>query len=149
MLGEVDLVLSAAPARRADGEHDGAEPRPSDATGSRSPSARPAERACAPALVGVAAGDPRRGLDPAAAVERPRFHRAGDVVNAEPGVDEQALAELEAVRASGPRAGPAQHHYFGGVSLIGASRRCRRSARRSGHAAHGALTRVRLGTQPT
>ena len=41
------------------------------------------------ALVGVAAGILDEGLDPVAAVERPRFHRAGDVVNAEPGVDER------------------------------------------------------------
>ena len=46
------------------------------------------------ALVGVAAGILDEGLDPVAAVERPRFHRAGDVVNAEPGVDERALDEL-------------------------------------------------------
>ena len=48
------------------------------------------------ALVGVAAGILDEGLDPVDAVERPRFHRAGDVVNAEPGVDEGALDELEA-----------------------------------------------------
>ena len=47
------------------------------------------------ALVGVAAGILDEGLDPTAAVARPRFHRAGEVVNAEPGVDEDALFELE------------------------------------------------------
>ena len=47
------------------------------------------------ALVGVAAGILDEGLDPVAAVMRPRFHRVGDVVNAEPGVDEDALFELE------------------------------------------------------
>ncbi len=85
------------------------------------------------ALVGVAAGILDEGLDPVAAVERPRFHRAGDVVNAEPGVDEQALEEFA---ASGlyVRRWPGSHHYFGGVSLIGASGAAG-DPRRSGHAA--------------
>jgi gamma-glutamyltranspeptidase/glutathione hydrolase len=39
-------------------------------------------------------------------------------VNAEPGVDEDALAELER-RGATVRRWPALHHYFGGVSLIG------------------------------
>ena len=69
------------------------------------------------ALVGVAAGILDEGLDPVAAVARPRFHRVGDVVNAEPGVDENALLELER-EGSIVRRWPAIHHYFGGVSLI-------------------------------
>ena len=72
------------------------------------------------ALVGVAAGILDEGLEPAAAVTRPRFHRAGGVVNAEPGVDERALEELAASGLS-VRRWPGAHHYFGGVSLIGAS----------------------------
>ena len=53
----------------------------------------------------------------AAAVDRPRFHPVGNVVNAEPGVDEDAL---EALRAAGwdVRVWPGRHHYYGGVSLI-------------------------------
>ena len=84
------------------------------------------------ALVGVAAGILDEGLDPREAVERPRFHRAGDVVNAEPGVDEDALVDLE---QSGLRVRrwPAQHHYFGGVSLI-ATTGGAADSRRSGHA---------------
>ena len=84
------------------------------------------------ALVGVAAGILDEGLDPLEAVERPRFHRAGDVVNAEPGVDEEALVDLE---QSGLRVRrwPAQHHYFGGVSLIAAAGGAA-DPRRSGHA---------------
>jgi gamma-glutamyltranspeptidase/glutathione hydrolase len=39
------------------------------------------------------------------------------VVNAEPGVDEVALDELEA-RGRGVRRWPAPHHYFGGVSVV-------------------------------
>jgi gamma-glutamyltranspeptidase/glutathione hydrolase len=68
------------------------------------------------ALVGVAGGILDQGLEPQAAVDRPRAHPAGAVVNAEPGVDERALAALE---ASGRvvRRWPAPHHYFGGVSL--------------------------------
>jgi gamma-glutamyltranspeptidase/glutathione hydrolase len=59
-------------------------------------------------------------LEPQAAVDRPRFHPAGDVVNAEPGVDEDGLAEL-ARRGRVVRRWPDRHHYFGGVSLIGRS----------------------------
>jgi gamma-glutamyltranspeptidase / glutathione hydrolase len=85
------------------------------------------------ALVGVAAGILDEGLSPVAAVERPRVHRAGDVVNAEPGVDEEALDELAAQGLQVRRwAGP--HHYFGGVSLI-AAEGAAGDPRRSGHAA--------------
>ena len=95
------------------------------------------------ALVGVAAGILDEGLEPVAAVARPRFHRAGDVVNAEPGVDEQALASSSV--GLQVRRWPAQHHYFGGVSLV-ARRRCG-DPRRSGHAA---TLRDRVsGSQPT
>jgi len=85
------------------------------------------------ALVGVAAGILDEGLDPIAAMGRARFHRAGDVVNAEPGVDEQALADLEAAGLR-VRRWPAQHHYFGGVSLL-ARAGAAGDPRRSGHAA--------------
>ena len=85
------------------------------------------------ALVGVLAAVLDEGLEPADAVLRPRFHRAGDVVNAEPGVDEAAFAELEAAGAS-VRRWQAPHHYFGGVSLI-ARTGAAGDPRRSGHAA--------------
>jgi gamma-glutamyltranspeptidase / glutathione hydrolase len=84
------------------------------------------------ALVGVAAGILDEGLEPAEAVARPRFHRAGDLVNAEPGVDEGALADLERSGLQ-VRRWPAQHHYFGGVSVI-ASGGAAGDPRRSGHA---------------
>jgi gamma-glutamyltranspeptidase / glutathione hydrolase len=84
------------------------------------------------ALVGVAAGILDELLDPVEAVERPRFHQAGDVVNAEPGVDERALEELEAAGLQ-VRRWADKHHYFGGVSLIGSSGAAGDS-RRSGHA---------------
>jgi gamma-glutamyltranspeptidase/glutathione hydrolase len=68
-----------------------------------------------------------------AAVERPRFHRAGQIVNAEPGVDEQALSELER-QGLHVRRWPGQHHYFGGVSLLSRDGAAG-DPRRSGHAA--------------
>ena len=85
------------------------------------------------ALVGVAAGVLDEGLSPVAAVERPRVHRAGDVVNAEPGVDEAALDDL-ARQGLQVRRWPGPHHYFGGVSLI-AAEGAAGDLRRSGHAA--------------
>jgi gamma-glutamyltranspeptidase/glutathione hydrolase len=69
------------------------------------------------ALLSVVAGILDEGLAADAAVERARFHPAPDVVNAEPGVNEDALAQLEA-RGLGVRRWPARHHYFGGVSVV-------------------------------
>ena len=85
------------------------------------------------ALVGVAAGILDEGLDPVAAVERPRFHRAGDVFHSEPGVDERALDELTQSGLQ-VRRWPRTHHYFGGVSLIGTTGAAG-DPRRNGHAA--------------
>jgi len=69
------------------------------------------------ALLGVVASIVDEGLSPTAAVARPRFHPAPELVNAEPGVDENALAALEEAGRT-VRRWPAQHHYFGGVSLV-------------------------------
>jgi gamma-glutamyltranspeptidase/glutathione hydrolase len=85
------------------------------------------------ALVGVAAGILDEGLEPVAAVERPRFHRAAQIVNAEPGVDEEALGELER-QGLLVRRWAGQHHYFGGVSLLSRDGAAG-DPRRSGHAA--------------
>ena len=85
------------------------------------------------ALVGVAASILDEGLEPVAAVERARFHPVGRVVHAEPGIDDGALAQLEA-QGRTVRRWPAQHHYFGGVSAVGRSG-CAGDPRRSGHAA--------------
>ena len=84
------------------------------------------------ALVSVASGILHEMLDPQDAVDRPRVHLAGGVVNAEPGVDEEALARLE---ASGLRVRrwPERHHYFGGVSAV-ARRGAAADPRRSGAA---------------
>jgi gamma-glutamyltranspeptidase/glutathione hydrolase len=70
------------------------------------------------ALIGSAAGILWEGLEPQAAIERSRFHPVANVVNAEPGVDESALAALEA-RGLLIRRWPLRHHYFGGVSALG------------------------------
>jgi gamma-glutamyltranspeptidase/glutathione hydrolase len=72
------------------------------------------------ALLSVIAGVLDERLEPDVAVTRPRFHPAPEVVNAEPGVDEAALAALEAQGRS-VRRWPAPHHYFGGVSLVSRS----------------------------
>ncbi|MBA3787618.1 MAG: gamma-glutamyltransferase [Actinobacteria bacterium] len=85
------------------------------------------------ALVGVAASVLDEGLGVSEAVARPRFHPVGRLVHAEPGVDEEALARLEETGWL-IRRWPAQHHYFGGVSLVGRSGAAG-DPRRSGHAA--------------
>jgi gamma-glutamyltranspeptidase / glutathione hydrolase len=86
------------------------------------------------ALLTVAAGLLDEGLEPAAAVERPRAHPAAGVVHAEPGVDDRGLAELE--RAGWTiRRWPERHHYFGGVSLCGRAGAAA-DPRRSGSVAH-------------
>jgi len=72
------------------------------------------------ALLLVLAGVLDEGVSAEDAVARPRFHPAPEVVNAEPGVDERALATLEA-QGRTVRRWPAQHHYFGGVSLVSRS----------------------------
>jgi gamma-glutamyltranspeptidase/glutathione hydrolase len=70
------------------------------------------------ALTTVLAGVLDEGLDPETAAARPRIHPTSDLVDAEPGVDERALAELEA-RGRTVRRWDRLHHYFGGVSCVG------------------------------
>jgi len=72
------------------------------------------------ALVGVLQGILDEGLDTQAAIDRPRFHPVGDLVHAEPGVDEAFLRLLEQ-QGRTIRRWPERHHYFGGVSAIGAA----------------------------
>jgi gamma-glutamyltranspeptidase / glutathione hydrolase len=69
------------------------------------------------ALTTVAAGVLDEQLEPQAAVDRARIHPAGHVLNAEPGVDERALAQLEGASYT-VRRWHELHHYFGGVSLV-------------------------------
>ena len=70
------------------------------------------------ALVGVLGRVLHDGASVQDAIDRPRFHPAGELVNAEPGVDEAFLAALEA-GGRPVRRWPARHHYFGGVSAVG------------------------------
>jgi gamma-glutamyltranspeptidase / glutathione hydrolase len=70
------------------------------------------------ALVGVMGAVLHDKLDTQAAIERPRFHPTPEVVNAEPGVDQAWLTELER-SGRAVRRWPELHHYFGGVSAIG------------------------------
>ena len=72
------------------------------------------------ALVGTLAAILDGGLGPQDAVDRPRFHPAPDAVQAEPGVDEEFLSALERDGRT-IRRWPSQHHYFGGVSVVGRS----------------------------
>ena len=58
------------------------------------------------------------GLDAESAVARPRVHPTPALVDAEPGVDETALEELEA-RGRTVRRWERIHHYFGGVGCVG------------------------------
>ena len=70
------------------------------------------------ALAGVLVAVLHDGDEPQAAIERPRFHPAPDVINAEPGVDEQWLERLES-QGRRVRRWAGRHHYFGGVSACG------------------------------
>ena len=70
------------------------------------------------ALVSVAAGILDERLAPQEAIDRGRVHPAGEVVNAEPGVDEDGLEVLAAAGRT-VRRWPERHHYFGGVSSLG------------------------------
>jgi gamma-glutamyltranspeptidase/glutathione hydrolase len=72
------------------------------------------------ALLTVALAVLDEGLSPQEAVDLPRVHPADGLVNAEPGVDEDGLVELES-RGVQVRRWPERHHYFGGVSAIGRS----------------------------
>jgi gamma-glutamyltranspeptidase / glutathione hydrolase len=72
------------------------------------------------ALATVLAGVLDEGLSAEDAVALPRVHPTPDVVDAEPGVDEPALAELES-RGRTVRRWEQFHHYFGGVSCVGRS----------------------------
>ena len=72
------------------------------------------------ALVQVLAGILDEGLEPARAVEAPRLHPAGGVVHAEPGFPEEVYAAL-ADNGYEVRRWPAQHHYFGGTSVVARS----------------------------
>lgn len=69
------------------------------------------------ALLEVAAGVLDEGLTPADAVARPRLHAAAGRVQLEPGFSDSAVGALEG-EGFEVRVWPAQHHFFGGVSLV-------------------------------
>jgi gamma-glutamyltranspeptidase/glutathione hydrolase len=70
------------------------------------------------ALVGVLGRVLHDGATVQDAIDRPRFHPTGDLVNAEPGVDEAFLSAIES-GGRPVRRWPSLHHYFGGVSAVG------------------------------
>lgn len=70
------------------------------------------------ALATVLAAMLDEGLDAETAVALPRVHPTVDLVDAEPGVDEPALATLEESGRT-VRRWDRLHHYFGGVSCVG------------------------------
>ena len=69
------------------------------------------------ALIEVAAGVLDEGLPAGEAVARGRLHAAGGRVQLEPGFSEATIAAL-AQDGFEVRVWPAQHHFFGGVSLV-------------------------------
>jgi gamma-glutamyltranspeptidase/glutathione hydrolase len=69
------------------------------------------------ALIEVAAGVLDEGLPAGEAVARGRLHAAGGRVQLEPGFSEATIAAL-AADGFEVRVWPAQHHFFGGVSLV-------------------------------
>ncbi len=70
------------------------------------------------ALATVLAAVLDEGLDAESAVALPRVHPTLDLIDAEPGVDERALAQLEEDGRT-VRRWDRLHHYFGGVSCVG------------------------------
>jgi gamma-glutamyltranspeptidase / glutathione hydrolase len=69
------------------------------------------------ALLEVAAGVLDEGLPAGHAVARPRLHAAGGRVQLEPGFSDETVGALER-KGFDVRVWPAQHHFFGGVSLV-------------------------------
>ena len=69
------------------------------------------------ALLQVVAGILDEGLEPQAAVDRPRLHPVASLVHLEPGFGPQTTGALESAGFE-VRVWPDRHHYFGGVSAI-------------------------------
>jgi gamma-glutamyltranspeptidase/glutathione hydrolase len=117
MLGEVDLVVSEL----VPGERMGSMMAPSlvfDSDGLVLAAGAAGGTRLPTALTLVLSGILDEGLEPQRAVDRPRFHPTDATINAEAGVDEEALASLERDGRT-VRRWPGLHHYFGGVSTIG------------------------------
>lgn len=120
MLGEADLVVGGIPPAGDRVQSMMAPTLVLDGSGLRLAVGSAGGGRLRTALLTAALGVLDEGLEPQAAVDRPRVHPVGTVVNAEPGVDEEGLAALEAAGRTVQR-WPALNHYFGGVSLIGPS----------------------------
>jgi len=69
------------------------------------------------ALLEVVAGILDEGLEPQAAVDRPRIHPAGSLVHLEPGYGPATVAALESAGFE-VRVWGSKHHFFGGVSVV-------------------------------
>ena len=69
------------------------------------------------ALLEVIAGILDEGLEPQAAVDRPRIHPAGALVHLEPGFAPETIAALGAAGFEA-RIWDSRHHFFGGVSIV-------------------------------
>jgi gamma-glutamyltranspeptidase / glutathione hydrolase len=69
------------------------------------------------ALLQVVAGVLDEGLEPQAAVDRPRLHPVASLVHLEPGFGPETTGALESAGFK-VRAWSARHHYFGGVSVV-------------------------------
>ena len=143
MLGELDLIVEPLEAgERMESMMAPTSPH-STWTGRSWPADRRAARGYAARSCRTLSGILDEGLDPQVAVDRPRLHPVGNLVNVEPGFEEDALAGLEEAGFE-VRRWDAPHHFFGGVSLCGrAGRGCRSSSERSN--APSRLT----GIQPT
>jgi gamma-glutamyltranspeptidase/glutathione hydrolase len=69
------------------------------------------------ALLQVVAGILDEGLDPQAAVARPRLHPVPGLVHLEPGFEPATIGAIESAGLK-TRTWPGPHHYFGGVSVV-------------------------------
>jgi gamma-glutamyltranspeptidase/glutathione hydrolase len=69
------------------------------------------------ALLQVVAGILDEGVEPQTAVERPRLHPMPGLVHLEPGWGVQTIGAIESAGFE-VRQWAAQHHYFGGVSVV-------------------------------
>jgi gamma-glutamyltranspeptidase/glutathione hydrolase len=69
------------------------------------------------ALLEVVTGILDEGVEPQAAVDRPRVHPAGSLVHLEPGFGTATVAALETAGFD-VRTWDAKHHFFGGVSVV-------------------------------
>jgi gamma-glutamyltranspeptidase/glutathione hydrolase len=131
MLGETDLVRG----RLEPGERMGSMMAPSlalDENGLVLAAGAAGGTRLRSALLQVVAGILDEGLEPVAAIERPRLHPAAGIVHLEPGFEPEVPARLEEAGYE-VRAWPSQHHFFGGVSVAGRAG-CAGDPRRSGGA---------------